>query len=268
MDVYSSVEDLSITKSLSGKLKKYRSIKDSITEDIIEESKNYDDSFEQNSEETTIKSTQMRLKSKSNHSIQYSNTFISDSSSSSSDSSELTETDLIQSGLRSLRKRDIVEYLKAKINLEKRKEINKQPNIKIKPQVIKRIKQNQNKTIANNDLKENTKIQVDKYLINRIKTQNSIKALEKEQLEKIEKLGEDLEVNKDKQKQHEKYQNAYFNQKASQIKSKAINDHLIEHEINYCDSLILIANLANSFPRFSDPPEQVWKKLIKPLKLK
>ena len=116
--------------------------------------------------------------------------------------------------------------------------------------------------------------------VNKLDTVNSLNRIKKDQDQKIEhEYGNDLlrgsfrfhsllteeEKATKELSEEERNKELYLRYKAGQIRSKRTDKHFVDHEINYCDSIMMIAELARCLPRPTEAPEVIWQKLMKPL---
>lgn len=102
-------------------------------------------------------------------------------------------------------------------------------------------------------------------IINRLDAVNSVARVKHEQEEKIQRFGDELNDSISEQKVDKRAQNIYYKMKINQMSSKLTNENFSKHEVFYCDSLMLIGNLAAYLPKHSDPREEIWEKLTAPL---
>lgn len=164
------------------------------------------------------------------------------------------------------------------IYLKKRLESKRQDQLKQYSYTTSQIKKCLTNVHANLNLVDNPQpkypnVLLNGELINRIKTKNLLKRIDNEQTKKIENYGqsllEDVKHSPLESAGLENFrknsQKIYYRMKCEQIKSKKVEQHLDEHFINYCDSIMLIGNLASALPRFSDPPKKIWNQLLEPL---
>jgi hypothetical protein len=267
---------------------------DGITDDMT--TKQYDDeSFES---DTSIKNNFKSKKYKSYSDLDlsskkdYSESFESDSSTktrklslSYSNKKYYNDSDKIEfdnfkklnkDELTQLKKNNIVKYVKLKLKLEKESKKSLETkqilaNEKQIEKLIDRINLNLNKQIdesnANfNDMsikKSNIKVKVNSSLVNKLKTENMINQIKREQLKKIKDYGNELKDHYDNGIDLEILKkNLYYKKKLTDLNRKIINDKYEEHQMNYGSSILLIGKIASELPKLSDPPELVWKRLF------
>lgn len=258
-----------LKKSASFQLKSER-YDDSITEEIDEEidtrrSNYYDETFETDRTETYF-----RFKAPRNLNKEESST-ISTSSTSDSETSA-TQTQEARERLIHLKKTNYIQYVRVKMRMEQEKSQNKvSTHRKQIERLIDRIEHGPSTSRYYQEINDPVKtgIVVDSSLVNRLKSLNLVERVKREQDNHIElEFGEDLINEGGKLKSPEEIEqrnrDLYLRLKSSQIRSKRVDVKLQDHEINYCDSLMLIAELARTLPRPSDPAELIWSNLMNP----
>jgi hypothetical protein len=220
----------------------------------------------------------------------YTDSFESVSRTQSFDSTVSIEDiarDINQLKLSQLKKSDYVAYARLKVKLCNQTNV-KEVNVN-KTQVnklISRIKtcdlssnledeienyENDCKIILKENLKKNVKVYP--FLVNKLRTLNSLNQIKVEQTNKIEHdfgssiLAKGVKKNVANTADDEEKRNRdlYLRLKTSRFQSELTNKHFINHEINYCDSIMLIADLARNLPKHSESPEVIWSMLMKPL---
>lgn len=101
------------------------------------------------------------------------------------------------------------------------------------------------------DRKPKLKIYQDR--VNRLKALNEIERIKNEQLLKVKRYGEELignaETNRELERDRE--QMIYYKHKCNLITVNETNKNFDQHEIEFCDSLMLIADLARTLPRIN-----------------
>ena len=263
-------DDESFESDTSIRNNSFRSKKHKSYSDLSSAKNHYSDSFESDSSNETKKSYSKKE--------DYTESFCS---LSDSDKTELDNfKNLNNDELTNLKKNDIVKYVKLKLKLEK--EFNKNStekkqiitNEKQIEKLIDRINLNLNKSDEeDNDYydyynktsikKINNKVKVNSSLVNRLKTENMINQIKNEQLKKIKDYGNELKDYYDNGIDIEILKrNVYYKTKLTELNSKIINAKYEEHQMNYGGSVLLIGKIASELPKFSDPPELVWKRLF------
>ena len=202
----------------------------------------------------------------------------------------VVKVDFNKNKIAELKKKNYVDYAIMKIRLDKEKQ--PMPTVSVdKAQIrkwISRIEKSDSNRNMENEIensernwkqflkeKEQKELKISPYLINKLETINCVNRIKQEQTNKIDnEFGNSLlktyyyskENNINSQADEEKRnRELYIRLKLSKIHSNQTDKHFIDHEINYCDSIMLIANLAKSLPRHSDPPEKIWAELMRPL---
>ena len=182
-----------------------------------------------------------------------------------------------QNDLNNLKQVDYVRYIKIKLKLKERmhltlkQEDNKFNKTQVEKLLCRAIKYgNKDETTSQNELT----CEVRPELINRLKTVNSIQQIKNEQLRKIDSFGQNVRL--DFEDNSTRSQRAllpietiandlYYKLKCDQVRRKISENHKRHHELFYTDSIMLIAELARTLPKHSDPPEKIWSQLMKPL---
>jgi hypothetical protein len=176
-----------------------------------------------------------------------------------------------------LKKQDNITYLINKIKLEQKnfKLIKKhgQYNLKSIPtnkkqvdKLIERIENYSSETSAPVAVNKATKgFKINSDVVNRLDAVNSVVRVKREQEEKIQNFGDDLNNTISENEANRRVQNIYYKMKLNQVNSKITNEHFTNHEVFYCDSLMLIGDLAANLPKLSDSREKIWNQLIAPL---
>ena len=174
-----------------------------------------------------------------------------------------------------MKKKDFVSYLKLKLKLEQKK-----PSVKADRSQIQKLMR---RAIYNSSAPSESQISkakpdgiggkkvVRSDLVNMLGAKNLLVKLKEEQLQKIDEFGGDigLEYTKNYADDAETVkQDLYIRSKCQKISSKLTNDNFVNHECFYADSIMLIADLARTFPKFSDPPEEIWNKFLATLQPK
>jgi hypothetical protein len=255
----------------------------------------------------TCMSSRSRTKSSENSSFNssfpyekdYSQSFEITTKSSSSEihtASSLDSSDSERVRLAELKKENYVQFLKEKLKIISQKEDEKYSLEVRKNQIdkfISRIRKNDlvRNIIQKTEDKEkehrqakreakNSQFKINPELVNKIEALNTVNRVRNELFDKIEnEFGADIlssaqnlnidDMNKlYERKNQARNKELYLRLKTSQIQSRLTEKHYTEHEIIYCDSLMLIADLARNLPKHSDPPELIWNKLLEPIKLK
>jgi hypothetical protein len=97
------------------------------------------------------------------------------------------------------------------------------------------------------------KLKINQDRVNRLKTLNEIERIKNEQLLKVNRYGEELigsaEPNRELERDRE--QMIYYKHKCNLITVNQTNKNFDQHEIDFCDSLMLIADLARTLPRIN-----------------
>jgi len=173
-----------------------------------------------------------------------------------------------------MKKNDFVKYLRLKLKLGQKK-----PSIKTdKTQIQKLMKRAVNNANSNeyqiNKAESNGiggKKIIRSDLVNLLAAKNLLVKLKEDQLQKIEEFGSDIGLEYTKNYAHDAEkvkQDLYIRSKCQKISSKLTNYNFAKHECFYADSIMLIADLAKTFPKFSDRPEEVWNRFIASLQPK
>lgn len=187
-----------------------------------------------------------------------------------------------------LRETDYVRYIKIKCKKEKRsknksiqKNLYESENFN-KSQIEKLIRKAKKSSESRNVTKDKDpylEMKINSELVNKLTTINSIQRIKAEQLKKIERLGQDIQLDflynhqtrelDDNQSSLLPIKNitkgVYFQNKIDRINNKLIEQRIVEHEAFYSDGIVMIGDLASTLPRHSDPPEIIWNELMKPL---
>ncbi len=176
-----------------------------------------------------------------------------------------------------LKKQDNITYLINKIKLEQKnfKTIKRhgEYNLKSFPtnkkqvdKLIERIENYSSETAAPVAVnKATTGFKINSDVVNRLDAVNSVVRVKREQDKKIQNFGDDLNNTISENEANRRVQNIYFKMKLNQVNSKITNEHFSNHEVFYCDSLMLIGDLAANLPKLSDSREKIWNQLIAPL---
>lgn len=268
------------------------------TESQFQTRKTYDETFDSDDESSestkhtksftysTLKYSSTELPSSESTEYNYDDTFDTITESSiDSDESLLDESNIKE--FEKLKKNDYIRYIKIKCKKERRSQ-NKKVQKKIyesesfnKLQIQKLIAKAKNSTCNKNikiEEKTDTGMRINPEVINRLTTLNSIQRIKDDQLNKIDRLGQDIQL--DFLYNHETRElddnqssllpikditkGVYFQNKIDRINNKLIENKIAEHEAFYSDGIIMIGNLASTLPKHSDPPEMIWNQLMQP----
>lgn len=126
--------------------------------------------------------------------------------------------------------------------------------------MIGKIKENSNYEYEVKE--EKAKIVINEEIVNKLKLNNLVSELESDQLQKIDEFGKDILEEKNTWFDAEEF---YYRRKLERIKSKVIENRIDKHMARYCDSINLIGHLARILPKPTDPPEEIWARLLKPI---
>ena len=270
--VSSTIESISTDLVTNSKSLTIRTKKTASTTKIKNTTNNYEDeSFESDNTYSDTFESVTEL-TKSNKST------LSGTESSSYDSDESFMDSLNQNDLKNLKQCDYVKYIKIKLKLKERmRQQLKQDDKKFdKTQMEKLLCRamnygNKKETIIQNELA----CEVRPELINRLKTFNSIQQIKNQHLKKIEDFGQnvrlDFENNSNTKSQRALLpievitNDLYYKLKCDQVRRKISENHKRQHDVFYTDSIMMIAELARTLPKHSDPPEEIWNQLMKPL---
>ena len=136
-----------------------------------------------------------------------------------------------------------------------------------------RPKRDYSKKIRNLYKSKNKNIEVKEEIMNRLKMEKFINDTRQDYNEKISCFGKDM-VNEFFPEQQEKIdikkmrEELYYKNKCDLIKYKQMSNKIDFHQVYFVDSINLIGNLASELPRPTANPEEIWNKLLEPLKMK
>jgi hypothetical protein len=258
--------DTSLKKNIRSK--NYESYSD------LSSKKYYSESFESDSSSDSSDVTKKSLFSFSEKKEDYNESFCS---LSESDKTEFNNFKRLNNDeLFHLKKNDIVKYVKFKLKQEKElKKTIEEKQISIDEKQIEKLIDRININLNNQNEKNNhnhdnmsikilnKKVKVNPFLVNKLKTENMINQIKNDQLTKIQDYGNELKEHYDNGIDLEILKrNVYYKTKITQLNRKIINDKYEEHQMNYGGSVLLIGKIASELPKFSDPPELVWKRFL------
>lgn len=126
--------------------------------------------------------------------------------------------------------------------------------------MIRRIKDNECYDYGITE--EKPKIVINEEIINKLKLKNFVDEFKSDQLEKIDQLG--IEILNEKMTMVDSKE-FYYRKKIDRIKSRTTEARIDGHIAKYCDSINLIGHLARTLPKPTDPPQEIWDKLLKPI---
>jgi hypothetical protein len=284
-ETFESDDDASTMQSVSrGRKSSRKSVKNTNKYHSINESdeNEYSDTFE---ELTNSHSSSSSSKSKSSSrknskpytatkSYKYTDTFCTESSSSSD-----YESISLKTG-KSLTIRELTKRIKHKL---KYKHIEKKSNDGFNDESLKnlteKLKDSLNKPKTdytekiNRNYDEYSNIKINENLMKRLKLEKFIDEAKCEYDDKINNFGTDLVYNCFPEQQEnldlrKMRKELYFKNKCDLVKFKMISEKIDSHEIYYVDSLTLIGNLASELPKPTTNPNEIWRKLLEPLKNK
>lgn len=97
------------------------------------------------------------------------------------------------------------------------------------------------------------KLKINQDRVNRLKALNEIERIKNEQLLKVNRYGEELIENAEPNRilERDREQMIYYKHKCNLITVNQTNKNFDQHEIDFCDSLMLIADLARTLPRIN-----------------
>lgn len=234
------------------------------------DSDDYDESFESESSSTSSNKYTPKpdSSSKTTKSNKYSESFESNVTSSSS---------LTKSQYSKLNYSKFIRGLKHKLKLEKTKD-EEEKTVKYSNHQIRKlisiVNKSKSRSLESFESEEKgkssyTKVELNEERLNRLRAANNVKKICDKQMEKVAIFGNELtqdgEIVEDiyAKEYTTKEEDIYFRLKCERVKSNATNMNFIEHEINYCDSIMMIADLARNLPRHTENPEVIWEQLMK-----
>ena len=275
--IASEIEELSQTSGLKSSSRKYSESFETFTSSERYSTEKSTSSRKISGEKSTISSDGSIQRSETSN---LNNTY-SESFESSDDSISMIKID---PKLDIIVKKNIFEIVRRKINDGKNKkkiEVNYNQE-QISKMIVKIIDRNerlaQEKSfISHTELDKDHELlnyNINSEVVNRLKTSNIIKSIKIEQLKKCDEFGEDLikehgllgkDLEESKRILEDNSRKIYFKQKCDKIKKFVFEEEFAAHNEFYGDSIMMIGELARTLPKFSDPPEVVWKNFLQSL---
>jgi hypothetical protein len=200
----------------------------------------------------------------------YSDTFESLDSAQNKTETRLTN----KNDFSHLKSTDYGGYLirKIKYDIKQAKNKDESPKIPTSRAQIHRLISNIQKNVSKDaePIEKSEDFKINTNVINKLKTQNTIKRIFDEQIEKINSFGNNIrplgEIENAAEvveKRIELSKQAYIRSKMNQIKVNNQRELIENHEMFYADSIMLIGDLAKCLPKPSDPPEIIWDRFLK-----